>query len=374
MPLDPSIILRSNNSVARGRRNSQDRRMSRDAYNRDATLKDLQIQNAQRQADSYDPNYESKVKEANLANIDLNQRKEQLLMMGQQLQMIDKAVSQSRDPVSYQGNLQMLSAMGVDEKLLSSLPQQWSPDIQKQATGRLIPVAEQWKRDWEEIKFSANQKQKDEDQAIASQQKDKPPVGYEATNDGLRPIKGGPYDPATISAKKQAEERGEEMAGFDPEKIQSESEYMVNLLTTVLEHPGLSDVVGAPNPFTKWTPGTDAADFKAYLDQVKGKQFMEAYKTLKGGGQITEIEGRKATDAMARMSTAQSEKAFKAGVKDFMEVVASLRDRMLSKGGTEVTNDIANKGPTPQTQSEYDSLPSGTIYVDPDDGQRYRKP
>lgn len=30
--------------------------------------------------------------------------------------------------------------------------------------------------------------------------------------------------------------------------------------------------------------------------------------------------------------------------------------------------------PTPQTQEEFDSLPSGTVYIDPDDGKRYRKP
>jgi hypothetical protein len=30
--------------------------------------------------------------------------------------------------------------------------------------------------------------------------------------------------------------------------------------------------------------------------------------------------------------------------------------------------------PTPQTQAEFDMLPSGTIFIDPDDGQQYRKP
>lgn len=30
--------------------------------------------------------------------------------------------------------------------------------------------------------------------------------------------------------------------------------------------------------------------------------------------------------------------------------------------------------PTPKTQAEFDSLPSGTVYVDPDDGRQYRKP
>jgi len=45
------------------------------------------------------------------------------------------------------------------------------------------------------------------------------------------------------------------------------------------------------------------ANAQSYLDQLKGMQFMSAYKGLKGGGQITEVEGQKATDAIARMQS-----------------------------------------------------------------------
>ena len=48
---------------------------------------------------------------------------------------------------------------------------------------------------------------------------------------------------------------------------------------------------------------------------------MEAYKTLKGGGQITEIEGKKATAAMTRMDTSQSEAEFVKAAREFQEII-----------------------------------------------------
>ena len=78
-------------------------------------------------------------------------------------------------------------------------------------------------------------------------------------------------------------------------------------------------------------PGTEAADFTVLLDQIKGKQFLEAFETLKGGGQITEVEGRKATEAMARMNTAQSENEFKAALQEFKGIVQQGVERAKQK-------------------------------------------
>ena len=43
---------------------------------------------------------------------------------------------------------------------------------------------------------------------------------------------------------------------------------------------------------------------------------MSAFATLKGGGQITELEGTKAEQAQARLSTAQSEEDFRAALNE----------------------------------------------------------
>ena len=49
-------------------------------------------------------------------------------------------------------------------------------------------------------------------------------------------------------------------------------------------------------------PGTEMANAQAFIDQIGGQAFLEAFQSLKGGGQITEIEGQKATAAITRLT------------------------------------------------------------------------
>lgn len=91
-------------------------------------------------------------------------------------------------------------------------------------------------------------------------------------------------------------------------------------------HPGFYGAVGISGPMTGfgasgYIPGTDVTDFKTRFDQVKGQSFLGAINTLRGTGQITEIEGDKATKAINRMSLAQSEAEFVKAANDFKEAL-----------------------------------------------------
>jgi hypothetical protein len=114
-------------------------------------------------------------------------------------------------------------------------------------------------------------------------------------------------------------------------------------------------MVGAKGP-TAWTDylpyggpivGTDAADFNVLLKQVQGKQFLQAYETLKGGGQITEVEGAKAEAAIARMNDAQSEPAFLESLKEFKEII---------RGGVERAQRGAGVSGVPSSNGEWEPL------------------
>jgi len=103
-------------------------------------------------------------------------------------------------------------------------------------------------------------------------------------------------------------------------------------------HPGFQNAVGTTwLPGARFVPGTDAADFQARFDQVKGASFLEAFESLKGGGAITEKEGAKATDAINRMALAQSEREFVSAARDLQEVVrkgvANAQTRAARSGG-----------------------------------------
>ena len=115
------------------------------------------------------------------------------------------------------------------------------------------------------------------------------------------------------------------------------------------EHAGLENFVGARNmfggaglmnlPFGPEKPigGSDAADFEAKLGQVQGKLFLQAFDTLKGGGQITEVEGEKATSALANLSASQSEVQFRAALLEFRYEVGELVKLARKRSGMDKT-------------------------------------
>jgi hypothetical protein len=76
-------------------------------------------------------------------------------------------------------------------------------------------------------------------------------------------------------------------------------------------------------------------DFKARLDQLKGGAFLEARQLLKGGGQITDFEGKRAEAAMARLEVAQDEKAFDAALDDFNAAVQAGVKKLQTRSGRE---------------------------------------
>lgn len=87
-------------------------------------------------------------------------------------------------------------------------------------------------------------------------------------------------------------------------------------------HKGFSSYVGFTlRPGARLIHGTPEAEFENILNQVKGGSFMQAYETLKGGGQITVIEGEKGTQALERMQRATTEKDFVDAARDFQKVL-----------------------------------------------------
>ena len=55
---------------------------------------------------------------------------------------------------------------------------------------------------------------------------------------------------------------------------------------------------------------------RGVLDKIKGGVFLNAFESLKGGGQITELEGKKAEEAGARLLTTQSPEDFRAALAE----------------------------------------------------------
>lgn len=92
------------------------------------------------------------------------------------------------------------------------------------------------------------------------------------------------------------------------------------------------------------TPGGE--DLKVKVDQLAGSAFLQAFDILKGGGAISEVEGTKATQAIARLSRTQTPEAFKQALNDFADVVR--RGVEKSKGDLSALPQLQT--PTPEVQ------------------------
>lgn len=112
-----------------------------------------------------------------------------------------------------------------------------------------------------------------------------------------------------------------EAAVSAPQDLQTAMD-TVRLVDELMANRGLKEIVGPLDQYRpKWTMSAKGRDAYARLDQLEGKAFLAAFETLKGGGQITEVEGAKAQKAMARMDRAQDETEFIAALKDFRDAV-----------------------------------------------------
>ncbi|MDM8346437.1 hypothetical protein P8H26_13645 [Pseudochrobactrum sp. sp1633] len=114
----------------------------------------------------------------------------------------------------------------------------------------------------------------------------------------------------------------------------AKSEQTVGQIDQLLSHDGLSAIVGPADQYRpSWTMGSSGRDALARLKQLQGGAFLQAFGMLKGGGQITEIEGAKAEAAMARMERSLSEDDFKTALKDFRSAVSDGMQKLKQKAG-----------------------------------------
>jgi hypothetical protein len=72
----------------------------------------------------------------------------------------------------------------------------------------------------------------------------------------------------------------------------------------------------------------EAIDTIPIIQQLQGKTFLQAFESLKGGGHITEIEGKKAEQAIARLQRTQSTKAFIAALLELREIIVAGQGRL----------------------------------------------
>lgn len=133
---------------------------------------------------------------------------------------------------------------------------------------------------------------------------------------------------ANAAASGRVEGEATTQAQIDLPSVLDKGQQTLDTIEKLRKHPGREQGTGASRMLgLQKVPGTDAYDFDVLRKQASGKVFLEAFQSLKGAGQITEVEGTKATEAIARMDAAQSEEAYMDALNDFESVVRKGMDK-----------------------------------------------
>lgn len=159
---------------------------------------------------------------------------------------------------------------------------------------------------------------------------------------------------------------GDQQGGIQPSSPAS----MIATIDGILSDPALDRSTGIYSPLQN-VPGTPQRRFGARANQLEGQAFLQAFESLKGGGQITEIEGAKATQAIGRLDTAQSAADYRQALTELRDLLVQAEQRPL--GWAEQQSAKPQDMPTISDEAGYNALPSGTVFIAPDGTQR-RKP
>lgn len=114
--------------------------------------------------------------------------------------------------------------------------------------------------------------------------------------------------------------------------VEAATQRALDTVEAIRNHPGKKWGVGVTGVLPG-IPGTEQRGFVTLVDQAKGQAFLEAFNSLRGGGQITEAEGRKATEALARLDRAQTPQDFDAALKDYEDVIRNGLAAVRQKAG-----------------------------------------
>jgi hypothetical protein len=118
-------------------------------------------------------------------------------------------------------------------------------------------------------------------------------------------------------------------AAFNLPNALAKADQSIAIVDQLINHKGretATGVSGAIDP-RNYVPATDARNFQIALKQLEGQAFLQAFESLKGGGAITEVEGQKATQAIARLDRAQSDSEFKNALTELRGILVAGKQR-----------------------------------------------
>lgn len=122
-------------------------------------------------------------------------------------------------------------------------------------------------------------------------------------------------------------------AAIDLPKVLATAEQSLAVLDQLYKSKGFNYLYGKYS-YAPIVGGTPQADADALLQQIGGAAFLQAFESLKGGGQITQVEGDKATAAITRLTQRrQQPSAARAALRELQDIIRKGMERAKQRAG-----------------------------------------
>lgn len=184
--------------------------------------------------------------------------------------------------------------------------------------------------------------------------------------DGVTPLPGAANTITNLKrAGAQGTAQGKDVAESQtklPDYIDN-ANYLNSQIDTLINTPGLDQNFGQAS-YLPNIRGGDAANAQTKLEQLKNLNFLAAFNSLRGGGQISNVEGEKAQNAYANLLNAQSYAQALQSLQEMKTYISLGVQRAKDKAGGSVYNPDyqAPSDVTPiSNQSNQTSVGEGTI-------------
>lgn len=162
--------------------------------------------------------------------------------------------------------------------------------------------------------------------------------------------------PKDVEGKGAAEARGTERgkAQINLPTVLAKTDQSIKMIDDLISHPGRETATGLSGQFDprNYIRGTDAKNFSIRTKQLQGRAFLEAFENLKGGGAISEVEGAKAEQAIARLDTAQSDEEYLTALRELRDILLIGKQNAMIKAGMLPNPQGAKTGATQRIQLE----------------------
>jgi hypothetical protein len=148
-----------------------------------------------------------------------------------------------------------------------------------------------------------------------------------------QPIPGAEPIVKNVAQEESLQTQGEgqgKVAAALPDTIAG-ADLALKTIEDLKSDPAREAATGMSSLLTTKIPGTPAYDYMQKVNQAKGQVFRQVYESLRGGGAITEIEGNKAEQALARLDTAQTEDGFLQALNEIEGIIKSGAERAKQK-------------------------------------------